>query len=171
MGGVFTKEFIVQTVIQVLLVGGVVFFVQKSYESYLAEERLRNESLLASKKEAYYYAIEVAYRHMAAVDYDRNAVTGKTLPIMKRNRGTAPPNELEINMAFSKLYLYAGDTSIVSSFYRTIVRMDSNYTPIYHMKEFLDRISRDLNESQIERKNIDFPYIIADTSHKLLEVN
>jgi hypothetical protein len=74
-------------------------------------------------------------------------------------------------MAFSKLYLYAGDTSIVSSFYRTIVRMDSNYTPIYHMKEFLDRISRDLNESQIERKNIDFPYIIADTSHKLLEVN
>ena len=171
MSKLVTGQFLAQTTIQLFLTGIVVFFVQKYYEDVLTAKRIKQEIFIAAKRDAYSKAIEVAYRQMAITDYDKNALTGNPLPLMKRNKGTIPPNELEINTAFSTLYLYAGDTTVINSFYNIMVNSGSNYTPIYEMKKFLDAITKDLGNPDKTNKNYSLPYIVADTSHKKLEIH
>ncbi len=85
---------------------------------------------------------------------------------MKRNRGAIPPNELEMNTAFSKLYLYGADTAVANSFYRLMVTPDDSlFLPISEMKKFLDAVSNDLNNPATNEKP-PFPYIMSDTTKR-----
>ena len=163
MGKIITKEFLIQSAIQLFITGGVVFLVQKYYEDYLTSKRLKHETFMSAKKDAYFNALQIAYRQMASTDYDKNALTGNLLPEMKRNKGASLPTEVEINTAYSKLYLYAGDRGIINSFYRIMVNNDSNYTPIYYMRDFLDAITRDLNNPEV---NKDFHFAYTSCRHK-----
>jgi hypothetical protein len=165
------KKTVSQSLINLLLTGVLLFLFQTYCTNKLIRDQQKEHDFMTSKKDAYSYAIEIAYKQIASMDYDKNALTGNPLPPMKRNKGTLPPTELEINTAYSRLYLYAGDTSVLNAYYKIMVNNTGNYTPNDYLKEFLDAITTDLGNSDAVNKNLNIPYIVADTSHKKIYLN
>ena len=94
----------------------------KSMESLrprVAEETLRSENLVNSKRDAYYEAIGVMSRYMAATaEYADNP---KRVPPGK----TTAPTEAEVNAAKAKLVLHTDDPRVVSQFDSLLVESNN----------------------------------------------
>ncbi|HET7818383.1 MAG TPA: hypothetical protein VFL70_03685, partial [Bacteroidia bacterium] len=165
----FWKQIIQQIFIQLILTGGVWYFFQKSFEDSLIAARFKEEMFVKEKREVYYEAIEMACRQMAITDYKTNLRTGKLLPPMKRNRGALRPTELELNLCYFKLYLYAGNRDVIDLYFKMMTPKDGDI-PVDNMKEFLNVIKKDIGNTYQIDKTFELLYIVSDTSGKKLEI-
>jgi hypothetical protein len=158
----FSNQLVQTILVQVLLLGGLWFFFQKSFENSLVEKRLKKEIFMKEKREAYDKALEIAYRQIAIEEYDKNVKTGETVILKNRNRGATRPTELELNLALSKLYMYAEDPEILTSFSYIIAPPGKPYSPVPYMQSMLRAMNRDLGNPE-PNKNFELLYIVSDT--------
>jgi hypothetical protein len=150
MSKIFTSEFIARLIIEVLLIGIVVFGVQKYFESKLApmtaEETLKREKFLNAKRDVYFQAIDILNKSLANTEFTINGVLQDTT---NRNRGCKYPTELEVNSCFSKLCIYSNDKEIPLTFYRLFSTDDKSLRPIFEMSKFISLLRKDMGYGDI----------------------
>lgn len=148
-------EFVARVIIEVLLLGIVVFFIQKHFENkwapLTAEETLRRENFLNAKRDTYFQAIDILNRAFANTDFIEN---GKLSDPSHRNRGGQYPTELEVNSCFSKLCIYSSNKEILSTYRKLFNTNDKQLKPVLEMGKFINLLRKDLGYESI---NVD-PY-------------
>lgn len=147
MKNIFTSDFIGQTILTVLLLGIVVFFIQKHFENKwsvrIAQETLQNQNFINNKKEAYLKAIDISLRYIA-LNYSG--------PGARRPLGT-PPTHLEMNACLTHLYIYAPSNDLPKQFKKILLPMENGDDIIIEVTKLFNMIGRDLGNKNL---NIDF---------------
>jgi len=129
--------------VQIVVTGGVVVLSQTFIQNYFAKEKLKNENFINSKKEAYFNAIEIAYREMAFTHY-RDARNGKVISDSARLRERITrPNEVELNLAYGKLFLFSDNKEIPKNFYSIALKKGID---IDYLKRMMDAMRVELGD-------------------------
>ncbi|MBI5102236.1 MAG: hypothetical protein HZB33_10425 [Nitrospirae bacterium] len=150
MNKIFTPKFIASILLQVVLLGGVVFFIQKYFENkwapLTAEETLRRENFLNAKRDTYFQAIDILNRALANSEFTEN---GKPADLSHRNRGGKYPTELEVNSCFSKLCIYSSNKEILKTYRKLFDTSDKQLKPILEMGNFINLLRKDLGYENV----------------------
>ena len=113
MKKIFTGEFGLRIIIEVLLLGTVVFLIQEYYKNkwapQTAAETLKNENFLNAKRDIYFDAISIANRYFEYLPWSGVEIPDSSAGI---NHGQPKPTETEVNICFSKLCLYSNKAVI-----------------------------------------------------------
>jgi len=145
MKTIFSAEFFTRVIIEVILLGCVVFLIQKCAESkiipYTAEETLRRENFLNAKRDVYFQAIEILNKNLANSEF---TINGKLVDTSDRYRGCKYPTELEVNSCFSKLCIYSNDKEIPLTFYKLFNTDNKSIRPIMEMSKFVNLLRKDM---------------------------
>jgi hypothetical protein len=165
MKKIFTTEFWGQIIIQFIIGGLILFFLQSYYKNkwapMTAAETLKKENFLNSKRDTYFQAIDILNRNLANSEFIENGVASDTA---NRKRGGDYPTELEINSCFSKLCIYSDDEKIPLTFYKLFDTNDKSLRPILEMSIFINLV----------RKDLDYGNAIIDTTqdrYKFIQVH
>ncbi|MBE7689022.1 hypothetical protein [Tenacibaculum finnmarkense] len=159
----FNSEFLVRIIIDVVLIG----FVSVGFGSWLnykygkklkelepqtAEQILRKENYLNSKRDVFFEVIELINRRFASSEWN-----GPQVPNNRTIENTRP-TEVEINSCYSKLNLYVDDKLILEK-YPYLFSGDSNPVEI---GDFMSLLRTDLGygKSMIDSEN--YPYIFSN---------
>ncbi|MCD8413689.1 hypothetical protein [Tenacibaculum finnmarkense] len=159
----FNSEFWVRIIIDVVLIG----FVSVGFGSWLnykygkklkelepqtAEQILRKENYLNSKRDVFFEVIELINRRFASSEWN-----GPQVPNNRTIENTRP-TEVEINSCYSKLNLYVDDKLILEK-YPYLFSGDSNPVEI---GDFMSLLRTDLGygKSMIDSEN--YPYIFSN---------
>jgi len=151
MKEVFSSEFFVRVIIEVLLLGVVVFFIQRYFENkwapLTAAETLKKENFLNAKRDTYFEAISILNRALINDSFIEN---GKVSDNLNRNPGSEYPNDLEINSCFSKLCIYSDDKEVLDLYRKLFLARDSTSRPILDMRNFIIHLRQDLGYGDIK---------------------
>lgn len=153
---ILTKEFLVKTIFEVVILGGFVFVMKQYFENkyapITAAETLKRENFLNAKRDAYFQAIEIANKVLANSDFDSiDAFTGKKMAskFLHKHQKDLSEFELDINSVYSKLMIFTSDTSVLSSYFRIFVTPpNERHNPIIEMKKFINAIRKDLGNNE-----------------------
>jgi hypothetical protein len=163
MKKIFTPEFIASILLQVILLGVVVFFIQKHFENkwapLTAEETLRRTNFLNAKRDVYSQAIDILNRALANSEFIEN---GQLSSPLHRNRGSKYPTELEVNSCFSKLCIYSSNKEILRTYRKLFDNKDKQLKPILEMGKFVNLLREDLGYESIkvDPYNNEFQFIV-----------
>jgi len=142
---VFTGEFFIRLIIEVLFLGILVAIAQKYIDSRLASQTaidiLTAQNKLNSKKEVYFEAISILNRYLS----DKALYLPHRAPdtANRKTRGTYP-TEIEINNCFAKLCIYS-DNSEIPTLYRELLTDTGKYArPILKMEQVVNMMRDDL---------------------------
>lgn len=145
MKKIFSGEFWGQLIIQVLILGIILFFLQSYYKNrwapMTAAETLKKENFLNAKRDTYFEAINLLNRVLANTIF---TVNGKVVDTLKRNTGGKYPNDIEINTCFSKLCIYSDNAQIPMIYQKLFTESDPNVKPILEMVTFVNLVRKDL---------------------------
>lgn len=145
MKKIFTPEFWSQIIIQVLVLGLILFFLQNYYKNkwapLTAAETLKKENFLNAKRDTYFEAIDLLNRVLANASF---TVDGKLADTSKRNPGGHYPTDLEINKCFSKLCIYSDNSEIPLVYQRIFIGNNPNIKPVFEMVTFVNLVRKDL---------------------------
>ena len=160
----FTADFFTQLIITVLLMGVVVFFIQKHFENkwaaVVAEKVLTRQNFTNSKKDTYLQSIDITIRHI--VSHYSTTPNSKIL--------TTAPTQLEMNSCMIQLYLYANDAKIAEQLKKILLPLKKDEDIVVEASKLFNMIGRDLgNENlNIDYKELQFIYPqIKDSSASL----
>jgi len=165
-----SKEFWANAIIQVLILGILIFVFQKYFEHKLepltAAETLKRQNFLNAKKDVYYEAIDLANREYAFIEFTDSS--GTILTNFPRDRGTKKPTEFEVNTCFSKLCIYSDDREILK-LYKKFFKYDPTGKPIQVLEDFINLLRKDLGygEGIITTRTNEYEYIsipVKDTT-------
>jgi hypothetical protein len=150
MKKIFTSDFIAGALLQVVLLGVIVFFIQKHFENkwapLTAEETLRRENYLNAKRDVYFQAIDILNRALANSEFIEN---GRKSHPSDRNRGGKYPTELEVNSCFSKLCVYSSNKEILKAYRKLFDTNDKQLKPILEMGKSINLLRKDLGYENI----------------------
>jgi hypothetical protein len=145
MKKIFTPEYIGQIIIQFLIIGIILFFVQNHFQNkwapLTAAETLKKENFLNAKRDTYFEAINILNRNLANSQFIINGVVPDS---SKRNIGGSYPTDVEINSCFSKLCIYSDNPQIPLTYQKLFYTNDKNIRPILEMVNFINLVRRDL---------------------------
>ena len=162
MKAIFTSEFFIQIVIQVILMGLIVFFVQnyflRKWQPMTAAETLKKENFLNSKRDVFYEAIQIANREYAFIEF--TDLNGNKLTDYPRHTGTSKPSEFEVNTCFSKLCIYADNKEIPRLFKQMFLHSPDS-KPIAILEDLVNSIRKDLGygDGIISPRTNEYEYI------------
>lgn len=141
---IFTREFSIRVIIEVILLGIVVFFVQNHFQNkwqpLTAAETLKKENFLNAKRDVYFQAIELANRAVGNSDLYE---PGKNKIDRPRNIGSKYPTEIEVNSCFSKLCIYSDDKEIILLFKEIFLPINTT-RPIAVLEDLINLMRKDL---------------------------
>jgi hypothetical protein len=163
MNKIFASEFFWKILIEVVLIGLLVFYVQKHFENkwapLTAGETLKKENFLNAKRDVYFEAINILNRHLA---YTHFTVNGQALDTFIRVLGGNYPNELEVNACFSKLCIYSDNRDIPLTFASFFVPQTGVFHPVINMSLFISLIRRDMGygTAMIDTTGDNYKYIL-----------
>lgn len=156
----FGKEFWTKVIIDVVLIGIVsVGFISwlnykfnkklKDYEPLTAEEILRKENFLNSKRDAFFETIQLLSKSFASTSWTGDQIPKNRIPESSR------PTEVEINSCFSKLCLYVDNKEILEKFPYLFT---SNSSPTT-IGNYISLLREDLGYGESIIDSTKFPYI------------
>lgn len=158
----FLTNILSQVIIQVILLGVIVFFFQRYVENkwapLTAEETLKRSNFLNSKKDTYFQAIDILNRALANSEFVEN---GKKSDSSHRNRGGKYPTELEVNSCYSKLCIYSSDKEIPKIYRKLFITNDQQLKPILEMGIFINLLRKDLGyeDTIVDPRNNEYQFI------------
>ena len=159
MKEIFSAEFFSRLAIEVILLGVLVFFIQKHFENkwapMTAAEILKKENFLNGKRDTYFTAIDVLNRALANTNF---TINGLPVDTTNRRRGADYPNEIEVNSVIAKLWLYADDKAIPLTFQEAF-RTSADVSPVNQAIEFMTLIRKDLGDDQAIIEKEGYKYI------------
>ena len=112
-----------------------------------AEETLRRQNYLNSKRDAFFDAVELVSKHLAAVPW-----SGSDVPLDRSLHGNRP-SESEVNTCLAKLSLYSDDPEIPEAFLSCF----SNASPD-SLGHFINRLREDLGYGTLTSDPKDYKY-------------
>lgn len=115
-----------------------------------AEETLRRQNYLNSKRDAYFEAAATLCRHLEAAEWN-----GPDVPKDRITTGSRP-TEAEINGCLAKLALYSDDPEIAKGFMVAF----QNASPA-SLGIFLNRLRQDLGYGELPTAPEDYGYVFA----------
>lgn len=118
-----------------------------------AEETLRRQNYLNSKREVFIEAARMVCRHLEAADW-----AGPQAPNDRVQSGTKP-TEMEINLCLAKLAIYSDDPKIVREFMTCF-----EFTSAYSLGQFLERLRLDLGYGKLAVTPEKYVYAFARNS-------
>jgi hypothetical protein len=121
----------------------------KGYEPLTAEEILKRENFLNSKREVFFELINLLNRSLASTTW-----SGPQVPLSRKQEGTRP-SEIEINSCFSKLCLYVDSKEILERFPYIFTGDISPFT----VGEFINLIRKDLGYGENIISPEKYPYV------------
>lgn len=138
------KEMVVKILIEVIVVGFVVFFVQSYFQNkwkpLTAAETLKKENFLNAKRDVYFEAIELANRVIGQFGLRQPGEPKiKTL----RNVGAEFPTEFEVNTCFAKLCIYS-DNKEITRLFKEIIKTHDGTNPIALLEALINLMRKDL---------------------------
>jgi len=138
------KSFLIDVLLKFVILGLLLFFFQKRIEHNIkpltAAEILKKENYLNAKKDAYYEAIEIVNRIYATSDW--SGPIAKEMEGLGRNAGTEYPSEIENNMVYNKLCLYADSKEVPNKFRDFFDPTKTKHAPL--LCEFINILKKDL---------------------------
>lgn len=133
-------QIIVQFVIQFVLIGLILFWIQSKQAPLTAAETLKKENFLNAKRDTYFEAINILNRELAHTSF---IVDGKLTDTTNRNIGGSYPTDVEINSCFSKLCIYSDNPEIPLIYQKMFISASVN-RPILQMVTFINLVRKDL---------------------------
>ena len=158
MKKIFTPEFFGQLILQFIILGLFMSFIQYKQAPLTAAETLKKENFLNAKRDTYFQSIDILNRVLANTDFTTDGVLADT---SNRKRGGTYPTELEINSCFSKLCIYSDDKNIPLTFYKIFDTNDKSLKPILEMSKFINLTRKDMSygNSIIDTTNDRYKFI------------
>ena len=141
----FTPELIGKVLIEVVVIGIIIFSVQlyfeNKYKPITAEETLKRENFLNAKRDTYFLAIDILNRNLANSQF---TIDGKLSDTLNPNIGGKYPTDIEINSCFSKLCIYSNNPQIPVTFFKLFDTNDKTLRPIFEMLTFVNLVREDM---------------------------
>lgn len=119
-----------------------------------AEDTLRRQNYLNSKRDAYFEATQILCRHMEAAEWN-----GPDVPA-DRIVGDVKPTESEINGCLAKLALYSDDPQIAQEFMNCFLTVSPASLGI-----FLNRLRMDLGYDKLPTNPEEYGYVFARSNN------
>jgi hypothetical protein len=162
----FLLNFFGRILIEVLLIGIVVFLIQGHFENkwepLTAAEILKKENYLNAKRDVYFEAITILNR---ALLNEPIWEKGRQPIDSLRNIGGKYPNDLEINSCFAKLCIFSDDQKIIKLYRSLFISQGPTAKPILDMRNLIIHIRKDLGygDTQLAKnfKEDDYQLIIT----------
>src|SRR4051812_38369150 len=123
-----TKEFLLTLIVQFIFSGILLFLVQQFIDRKFSSGKLERQNFINAKKELYFQAIEIAYREMAFTGYINPADNQPINNTFRRIQGLNPPSEVELNLIYGKLFLFATNKAIPEAFFDLITHKNIDIT-------------------------------------------
>jgi len=140
MKKIFTPELFGQIIVQFILIGLFLFWIQSKQAPLTAAETLKKENFLNAKRDTYFEAINILNRELAHTSF---IVDGKLIDTTNRNIGSSYPTDVEINSCFSKLCIYSDNPEIPLIYQKMFINVSTN-RPILQMVTFINLVRSDL---------------------------
>jgi len=159
MKEIFNVELVLKILIEVIVVGFVVFFVQSYFQNkwkpLTAAETLKKENFLNAKRDVYFEAIELANRVIGQYELRQ---PGEPKIKMLRNIGAEFPTEFEVNTCFAKLCIYSDNKEIIRLF-KEIIKTHDETKPVAALEDFVNLLRKDLGYGEGIIESYEYEYI------------
>jgi hypothetical protein len=150
---ILTSNVFWQIVVNVLLLGIVVYWFQARMAPAIAEETLKRQNLINYKKDAYLEAIDIVNRYFITTEH----YLPDSSILFKPDTAVKKPSQMEMNTCMVKLYIYSGNHDIPKLFAQIFV---SKKDFLINSLNFFNMLGVNLSKDFREIKKDEFNFII-----------